>query len=224
MIATNTRVSSLALAIFVLTGGCGGGGGSGPTTPPPAPGPTIDTIPPSTSLTGVPPSATNETTAEFLFASNEAGSTFECQLDSGAIASCTSPHTESDLSEGEHTFRVRATDTAGNTDATWATVTWHVDLTAPTLRLVSRPLATTPSNRAIFHFVTSEEGASLECQRDDLEAESCGNPWILPGIVQGDHSISVTAADPAGNVVTRHRNCRSNDTETAGPSSRHLTY
>lgn len=200
MVSIDSRRAYFAAAMVVLVSGCGGGGGPAPTTPPPTPPPTSDTVPPSTSLTSVPRSSTNQTTAEFLFASNEAGSTFECQLDDDTIASCTSPHTESDLSEGEHTFRVRATDAAGNTDATWATVTWYVDLTSPTLRLVSRPLATTPSNRAIFHFVASEEETTLECQRDELDAVSCTNPWILPGIVQGDHSISVTATDPAGNV------------------------
>ena len=145
MIATNTRLFFLALATVVLFGGCGGGGGSGPTTPHPAPGPTIDTIPPSTSLTGVPPSATNETTAEFLFASNEAGSTFECQLDSGAIASCTSPRIPNLTLVKESTrFACVPPITAGNIDATWATFTWRVDLTAPTLRLVSRPLRDNP--------------------------------------------------------------------------------
>ena len=147
MIANTIRIAFLPLAIAVLAGGCGGGGGSNPTTPP---RPTTDTVPPSTSLTSVPPSPTNQTTAEFLFASNEASSTFECQLDGGTIASCTSPHTESDLNEGEHTFRVRATDAAGNTDATWAEITWRVDLTAPTIRLVSRPLETTPQIEPSF--------------------------------------------------------------------------
>ena len=174
----------------------GGGSDPAPTTPT---APTVDTVPPSTSLTNVPPAATNQTTFEFQFASNEAGSTFECQLDGGTIAACSSPHTASDLSEGEHTFRVRATDAAGNTDATWAVATWIVDLTPPTLRLVSRPLPTTPSNRAVFHVDTSEDDVSFECQRDDEAAATCPNPWILPGIVQGDHAVSITASDPAGN-------------------------
>lgn len=95
---------------------------------------------------------------------------------------------------------MRATDAAGNIDTTWETVTWRVDLTPPSLRIVSRPLATTPSNRAIFHFVASEADASFQCQRDDLDAAACANPWRLPGIPQGEHSVSVSAVDAAGNV------------------------
>ena len=180
--------------------GCGGGSSSSSSPPPLPPTPPVDNTAPITSLTGQPPSVTNATTADFLFGSNEVGSTFECQLNDATITACTSPHTVSDLAEGEHTFRVRATDTAGNTDTTWAVATWRVDLTTPNITLVSKPLATTPNNRAVFHFEASEDDLSFQCQRDDLEVATCTNPWILPGIAQGDHSIRVQGVDLAGNV------------------------
>ena len=51
----------------------------------------------------------------FEFSSDEPGSTFECSLDGAAFGACAAEY--ADLADGEHTFRVRATDRAGNTDA-----------------------------------------------------------------------------------------------------------
>ena len=87
----------------------------------------MDTTPPETTIDSKPNALTNSTSASFEFSSNEANSTFECKLDSGAYESCTSPKNLTGLSEGSHTFSVRATDAAGNTDATPASYTWTVD-------------------------------------------------------------------------------------------------
>jgi myo-inositol-hexaphosphate 3-phosphohydrolase len=88
-----------------------------------------DTTPPSTTIDSGPSGPTGSTTATFVFSANEP-STFECSLDAGAYASCTSPRTLTGLGAGEHTFSVRATDAAGNTDGTPATRSWTVDPSA----------------------------------------------------------------------------------------------
>jgi hypothetical protein len=44
-----------------------------------------------------------------------------------AYSACTSPHSVSDLTVGSHTFRVRATDPAGNVDGSPASRTWTVE-------------------------------------------------------------------------------------------------
>ncbi len=56
----------------------------------------------------------------------------ECQLDGGGYTSCTSPKSYTGQTQGSHTFQVRATDPAGNLDATPASFTWTIDTTEPT--------------------------------------------------------------------------------------------
>jgi hypothetical protein len=57
---------------------------------------------------------TDDRTPTFTFASNEAGSSFECSIDGEPFSSCASPFTAPPLPGGLHTLRVRARDGAGN--------------------------------------------------------------------------------------------------------------
>jgi hypothetical protein len=94
---------------------------------------TVDTTPPDTTITSGPANPTSSTSASFAFTSSESGSTFECRIDSGSWSTCTSPKSYSSLATGSHTFDVRATDAASNTDATPASQTWTIrTITAPT--------------------------------------------------------------------------------------------
>jgi hypothetical protein len=97
-----------------------------PTNPSPPPRPLADTTAPNTAVVSGPGSTTQSTSASFGFTSTEQGSTFQCRLDSAAWSSCTTPKSYSGISVGTHTFRVRATDSAGNVDATPATYGWTV--------------------------------------------------------------------------------------------------
>jgi hypothetical protein len=78
-----------------------------------------DTTPPSTRITKHPKARivtrSKRASVRFAFASSEAGSTFSCKLDSGSFRPCASAKTYK-LKPGRHTFGVRATDGAGNTD------------------------------------------------------------------------------------------------------------
>ena len=63
---------------------------------------------------------------------------FECSIDDVEFVTCASPFTFPDLvSDGSHTFRVRAEDNSGHEDASPALYTWTVDSVAPTTTIVS---------------------------------------------------------------------------------------
>src|SRR2546423_15566074 len=92
---------------------------------------------PETSIDSGPPTYTNSPQANFTFSGTGAVS-FECKLDSGgSYASCTSPHQETGVPEGSHTFYVRAKDGAGTPDPSPATWNWTVDFTPPDTNLTS---------------------------------------------------------------------------------------
>jgi hypothetical protein len=99
------------------------------TTPAPPPPPPADTTAPETTIVESPDSSTESTTATFTFTANESGSSFACRLDAGSWGACASPSSLTGIGAGIHTFAVRATDAAANTDATPSSRTWTV--TAP---------------------------------------------------------------------------------------------
>jgi len=177
--------------------------GAGNTDPTPAAHSwTIDATAPNTSIGPTQPAAlTTASSATFDFSSNEPGSTFACQLDSGSFVACSAPQLYSGLADGIHTFSVRATDTASNTDATPASYTWTVDTTAPTTAIGSTtPPAHTSSASATFDFSSNEPGSTFECRLDGAAYGACTTPASYTGLGDGVHIFDVRATDPAGNL------------------------
>jgi hypothetical protein len=176
-----------------------GDGGGGGTTPPPG-----DETPPSTTISSGPSGSTTSTNATFAFASNEAGSTFECKLDSGSFASCTSPKTYNGLATGQHSFSVRATDAAGNVDDSPATATWTIagqpGDSAPDTTITSGPSGPTNDATPAFAFQSSESGSTFECRVDDGAWAACSSPWTTAALADGDHSVGVRATDADDNT------------------------
>ena len=82
--------------------------------------------PPDTTIDSGPSGTVQATDASFAFSANRGGTTFECSLDGSAFTGCSSPKSLSALAVGEHTFRVRAVDSAAGSDPTPASRTWTI--------------------------------------------------------------------------------------------------
>jgi hypothetical protein len=163
-----------------------------------------DTTPPNTSIDSGPAATTTSTSASFRFSSNEGNSSFECSLDSGPWGDCASPTSYGSLAAGSHTFATRATDAAGNTDASPASSTWTVqataDTTPPQTSIASGPSGTTSSTTASFGFYSSEAGSTFECQLDVGVWSPCATPQAYATLSLGSHTFAVKATDAAGNA------------------------
>ena len=160
---------------------------------------TVDTTAPQTSIDAGPVGLTRNATPTYEF-SSEQGASFQCRVDAGSFAACTSPHTTATLADGAHTFEVRATDAAGNTDDTPASRSITVDTTAPQTSITEAPPATTTSTSARLGFTAGEPGAAFECSLDGAVFTTCTSPRDLAGLSVGTHTFSVRAKDAAGNV------------------------
>jgi Cutinase len=190
----------------------GPGSGSGPapgTSPAPAPGPPT---PPSQEPTPPPPPAAPQTTidsapsgqvsdqqADLSFHSDVSGASFECRLDAGSWAACTSPVHYGALADGNYEFAVRAID-AGNADPTPAKVSWTVDTSAPDTTISASPDGLTNNPQATFSFTASESGAGFECNLDSTSWGSCSSPKVYAAPPEGPHTFEVRSKDVAGNV------------------------
>ena len=159
-----------------------------------------DATPPETTIDSRPAALTNSSSASFSFSSNEAGSSFECKLDSGSFTSCTSPQNYSNLSEGSHTFQVRATDVAGNVEATLESYSWTVDTTEPETTIDSGPSGTVKQKDASFTFSSSEPSSTFECSLDSADFRTCSSPTTYTGLANGSHTLQVRAIDAARNI------------------------
>jgi hypothetical protein len=166
--------------------------------------PPPDTTAPEASFSAEPPATTEDTSATFVFGADEYPVTYECSLDGDPWADCSSPVELTDLSSGEHTFRVRATDSADNTGSA-TTVAWTVDetpadATSPQTSLDGMPASSAGDTNATFEFSADEAGATFECSVDGTAFEPCWSPHEVSDLEPGEHTFEVRAVDGAGNA------------------------
>lgn len=103
------------------------------------------------------------------------------------------------LTDGNYRFEIRATNGLQVTsDVT--SFAWTVDTEAPDVEITSGPNAATKNTTAEFEFSSTDEGATFECAIDGGTAEACTSPVSYGSLGDGDHTVTVTATDEAGNV------------------------
>jgi subtilisin-like proprotein convertase family protein len=159
----------------------------------------FDSSDPESDILSGPTGTVASDSASFTFNSNEDGATFECRLDGGAFAACSSPQSYTGLAEGTHTFEVAARDGTDNADQTPASRTWTVDL-PPDTSIASGPSGATGSRDASFTFSSTQGGSSFECSLDGGPLSPCSSPHTLSGLSEGGHTLAVQARDQSGNL------------------------
>ena len=87
-------------------------------------------------------------------------------VDSGARAACTSPWTTPHCPTARHSVAVRATDAAGNADASPATRSFTVDTQAPDTTFELGAAGALAGSSATLTFSADESGATFQCQLD----------------------------------------------------------
>ena len=166
---------------------------------------TIDVhTPPETTIDSGPSGLTNNASPSFAFSSSDAGSSFECRIDSSQAVDwqpCSSPKSYGPLADGPHTFEVRATDQAYNTDQSPASSSFTVDTAPPETTIDSGPSGLTNNPTPSFAFHSSEPGASFECKLDSGSYSACSSPKTT-------NARSPTVPTPSGSGPGRGRERR----------------
>jgi hypothetical protein len=178
-----------------------------------------DSTPPVPSVDGGPTGLTNDTAPTFTFSATDAVGPidFQCSIDTGvpSFGPCSGPgNTDTPgtpLTEGQYTFRVQATDAAGN----FATATqgFEVDSTPPSVSIDSGPAGTTSDTQPTFTFSgTDAHGpVTFQCSIDTGTASfgACSGPGDADTpaspLAGGAHIFRAQGTDAAGNsaIATR---------------------
>ncbi len=154
--------------------------------------------PPAPVITSRPADPSSQNAATFTYSDSQSGVSLECQLDSGSYAGCPGgKKTYSSLSDGKHTFRVRAA--AGPKTSAGSAVSWTVDTVPPGVTLVD------PPNGALL-------GAASWGQGCPQRAGLCGTTGDA---TTGVKSVSVAIQDAAGHWWSGSAFDRSSETPLA---------
>jgi len=159
-------------------------------------------VAPTATIDSKPPTPTSATSAAFAYHSTPPGASFECRLDAAAFAACEASGIEyAGLTDGSHSFQVRAHDTNGT--GTVASYSWTVDTRPPTATIKTHPADPSPGAGAAFTYQSDEVNSTFECSLSSGGPDSFG-PCSSSGktytnLADGPYTFEVRATDKAGN-------------------------
>lgn len=198
-----------------------------------------DTTPPNTTISSGPAEgATVRGGASFGFYGT-AGDTarFECMLDAGSWTACNPGVSYTGLSDGNHTFRVRAIDAAGNADPTPAVRNFKSDATPPDTAFTGGPedgaVISDPSPVFTFEGTPASDVSKYYCYVNDVYKGQCTSGAAFPDapLADGTYTLKVAAVDAVGNQdqsrATRTFRVDTTPPDTlvvAGPAEGETTY
>jgi Bacterial Ig-like domain len=165
----------------------------------------VDATPPSASVDSGPSGATTEKSPTFTFSGSDAAGpvTFQCSIDTGTpgFRACSGPGSSdtpsSPLADGFYTFRVRATDAAGNSSVASRSFSIQTPQSPPETTISKGPKKTRKT-RPSFKFTSNEPGASFECKLDKRPFAACTSPFRTPKLRHGKHKLQVRAVGSGG--------------------------
>ncbi|HEY6889645.1 MAG TPA: Ig-like domain-containing protein [Solirubrobacter sp.] len=158
-----------------------------------------------TSVTGGPSGTTTDATPTFTF-TGEPGARFDCKVEPASpdFKPCSSPMTVQ-LTDGDYTFTVRATDAAGNVETNPPSRAFTVDTSAIDTAIDAGPDGLTNDPTPSFTFSTAASGATFECRIEGANSSvptytGCSTPFTAPKLVSGNYTLKVRAKSPDGKV------------------------
>jgi mono/diheme cytochrome c family protein len=163
----------------------------------------VDTLAPVVTVSQAPQAVSGNGNAAIEFTAVDATSgikAIQCALDANAFADCTNPVNISGLADGTHTFKIRASDKAGNLSAD-SVISWTVNSQAPALVLAAKPAAISKSKTASFSFSGTAGGmalASYQCSFDGAAFAACTSPVNFTNLAEGNHNFSIRGTSTAG--------------------------
>jgi Ca2+-binding RTX toxin-like protein len=176
--------------------------------------------PPDTTITFGPEGTTNVKRPTFGYESNNSAAWFECKLDSGSYEPCgpatyesLQGHPGEVLTEGAHTFTVRAVNQLEVADPTPAVASLTVDAAAPKAEITSGPEGATKEARPTFNFNAS--GGTVACfleAEGEPETEE-GEPPFEPCTTSSSYTPPTNLPEGSYEFHLRARDVAMNETE-----------
>jgi hypothetical protein len=151
---------------------------------------------PEVTITSAPKGRIPTGPVEIAFTSKQAGDTFQCSLDGGSYAACSSPDAIASPTPGPHTFSVRTVSPGGVAGVGPASASW--DSVAPEIDLcgsIFHNETLSPEDALVYVLscnVTVEHGAALTVQPGTVLKTAEGRLLAVAGSLQ----VTGTASEP----------------------------